>query len=273
MEFWVLWFLSFIIVIGTRIAINKITKHPIHFEPYKQNMKKRIILNIFISVCIILTGGIIVAKWTAAIISDGIPTTSSTEEKVFGILGMIFFTLLGCVITYVVGYFILGLYRLNMDKGQEVICVILFIVSIVAWTIPMVNYNKNIEVQTETIEERQEKEVVYFCNIPVQKISGNISGSAVLGSGSVSGEIVTTDNLPYWYINENDEALFDSAPTKSSKIHFIGDDQSPYVEIIHYTTKKTTTNKNNGSEDVEIEKEWTKYIFYMPEEIMQYNLS
>lgn len=273
MEFWVLWILSFILVICTRITINKFTKNKQRLELYKQNKKMRIVLNFLISTCIIVTGGIIVAKWVAGNIVCGVSSSNTLGGKIFDYILVIVFTLCGCALTYCLGYVILGLHRLEMKNAQEIICLVLFIVSIIGWTIPMVNYNRNIETKTETvIEQREEREVIYFCNIPVQKISGSFSGSSILGSGSMSGAIDTTDNLPYWYVNENEEALFDSAPAKNAKIRSIKEDETPHVEIIHYATKTTTTNKNNGNKEVVTDKTWTQYIFYMPEEIMEFNL-
>ena len=121
--------------------------------------------------------------------------------------------------------------------------------------------------------EKQERQLLYFCNIPVQEISGTISGSSFVGTGSVSGEITTTENLPYWYLNQKGEGVYDSVSAKSSKIVFIEDNKLPYVEIISYATQTITINHRNGTEKIATDKTWTEHVFYLPKEIRQYKLN
>ena len=68
--------------------------------------------------------------------------------------------------------------------------------------------------------------IVIVGGIPVQNTSGTISRSR--------GTIQTTDNLTYWYLNENGEGTFDSALAENSNIVFLEESQSPYVEIVVY---------------------------------------
>ena len=118
---------------------------------------------------------------------------------------------------------------------------------------------------TQTVVESEERrELLYFCNIPVQNTSGTISRSR--------GTIQTTDNLTYWYLNENGEGTFDSALAENSNIVFLEESQSPYVEIVVYSTKIISKNHNNGTEETTTEKTWAEYKFYLPKTIMQYNL-
>ena len=139
------------------------------------------------------------------------------------------------------------------------------IISGAGWSIPIAKYNKNIEVVTATIaEEPEERQLLYFCNIPVQNISGKI--------GKYSGNISTTEELPYWYASESNEALYDTSTASKSKIIFIEEDEIPKVEITSYTKQTKTVNHNNGKEKIEILGTWEQYVFYLPEEIMQYEL-
>ena len=92
-----------------------------------------------------------------------------------------------------------------------------------------------------------------------------------------SGKITTTDTLPYWYLNEKGNGTYDSAPTKNSEIIFIENGESPYLEIIHYSSQKVKIDHNNNDTKSNIfnsEKTSSKkYNFYLPKDIMQYNLN
>lgn len=270
MEYWILWFIGIIITIGTRIAINCLSRKP---DTYNNNKAVRTIINSLIITCIVIVGGIIVAKFIGNFANVDLSSSTMFEN----VLGFVFggiLTIIGAILTYVVGYFVLELYWFEEQKKLQALFVVVFILSIIGWSIPICHYNRNIETFTQTIvESKQKRQLVYFCNIPVQEISGKISGSSFLGSGNVSGEITTSDNLPYWYLNQNGEGVFDSVSATSSKMVFIDDNQSPYVEIVVYSIQNITKNHNNGTEKTETDKTWTEYTFYVPKTIMQYNLN
>ena len=270
MEFWVLWFIGVVFVIGTRIAINKLSRN---VDVYNNNKIVQIVIHLLVIICIVLVGGIVVAKWIGNFANVDISSCTITHN-VIGISIVSILTIIGAVLTYVVGFFVLGLYHFDDKRWLQICFVVVFVFSIIGWSIPICNYNRNIERTTETIvEQKQERQLLYFCNIPVQEISGTISGSSFIGTGSVSGEITTTENLPYWYLNQNGEGIYDSVSTTSSKIVFIEDNESPYVEVISYATQTITINNNNGTEKIATDKTWTEYVFYLPKAIMQYNLN
>lgn len=263
MEFWVLWFIGIAITIGTRIAINVLTgDDEFHNSYYIEARSKptQVIMNILAIICIILVGGIANGKWLG---------NFAGEERIWV---YILAAIIPAFLTYTVGFMVLGLYHFSNTISQ-IIFIVVFIISIIGWTIPICNYNRNIETITETtITSTQERKLLYFCNIPVQKISGEISGSSVLGTGGISGSISTSDELSYWYANESNEGKYGSVKASDSKILFISDEEKPYLEIISYSTYTKTINHNNGREDTRTDKEWKEYIFYLPEVIMQYSL-
>lgn len=264
MEFWTLWFIGIAITIVTRIAISILSNYDIF-----DNKWVKIIISFLVIICIFIVGGIIVGKWIGNFAFDWW-SSCSMSELVVSIFFIIVTTIFGAIITYLAGYFILGLYHFD----DQTLYVIVFIVSIICWSIPICHYNQNIEYLNQTVVvSQEERQLLYFCNIPVQNVSGEISGSFILGAGNVSGKITTSDTLPYWYSNQNDEAIFDSASATDSKIIFIDDDESPYIEIIVYSDQTVSKNHNNGTEKVTTDKTWTKYNFYLPDSIMQYNLN
>lgn len=265
MEFWTIWFIGIAITIVTRIAITILGSNVNIYN----NKAVKIIINLLIVICISIVGGIIVGKWIGNFAFSGW-SSFSMSGFVFEISFMIITTIIGAIITYLAGYFILGLYHFY----DQTLYVIVFIASIICWSIPIWHYNQNIEYLNQTvIVSQEERQLLYFCNIPVQNVSGEISGSFILGAGNVSGEITTSNTLPYWYSNQNNEAIFDSASATDSKIIFIDDDEAPYIEIIVYSDQTVSKNHNNGTEKISVSKTWTKYNFYLPDSIMQYNLN
>ena len=268
MEYWKLFGIGVIITIITTIAIRVYFRTPYALHPehdYERICQKHPIvmwvLAIPSMVCICLVGGILVAEFLGIFAKDNVP-----------IWGYILIAMMPAFLTYACGGSIMGFDRFQNGLIQ-ILFIIVFIASIIGWTIPITNYNRNIETHTESVLASEEnRELFYFCNIPVQKISGNISGSSILGTGSVSGNISTTSELPYWYKADNGTAKYASVPTSNSQIVFIEDGESPYVKIFYWEKRETTINHNNGSESVSVESSWQEYIFYLPKEIMQYNL-
>lgn len=257
MEFWIIWGIGIVLTLVTAVMIREEdTKIP------------EWAFLLMVSACIIIVGGIADAKWVAIFFSGDFETEFGVFDIIMGTMSILF----PMILTYFVGYCVTGLYLFE-KKWQQIYFVILFVVSVIGWTIPIVHYNRNIEVIEQTVAiQTSERQLYYFCNIPVQNISGNLSGRSTLGSGSVRGTISTTDVLPYWYASENGDALYDSANANNSFITFIEDDEKSYVELIKYQNQKTTANHNNGKEDMEVTGEWFQYHFYLPESIMQYTL-
>ncbi len=257
MKFWVIWFIGIGITIGTRIAINMLTKH----GNIEDNSKPvQVIMNLLASISIILVGGIANGKWLG---------TFSNEHKIWV---YIVWAIIPACLTYLVAYLVLGLYHFKR-KLSRIGFIVVFIISIIGWTIPICQYNRNIERTTEKdVASVQERRLLYFCNIPVQEISGEVSGGSIFGNGNISGSISTSDELSYWYVNENNEGKYDSVDASNSKIVFISGDEKPYLEIVNYNIYTKTINHNNGKEYKTPDKEVAEYIFHLPEAIMQYSL-
>lgn len=227
----------------------------------------QIIIHLLMIVSIVIVGGLAVGLFLGSwIFCTG---DYSTPNIVFGIICGI----LSAGLTYALGYPFLGLYHIK-NKISQVIFIIIFVVSIIGWTGPISQYYQNVVTEEQTeIVKTAEYELYYFCNIPVQKVSGNIDGSSFVGTGSVSGEILTTDELPYWYDNGKGEGLYNSVLAKDSKIIFVKDIEEPYIKIITYCDKTVKTDKNIGKEKIESQKQRIKYEFYLPESIKQYNIN
>ncbi len=267
MKFWYYWFVGIAITVVTRIGINRLCperEKPIlidgrsysDFEWQSQNVEE--LMHIPVIICISLVGGIAVAKFLSP--------CGSIWAYIFGMA-------IAGGITYVVGWLILGLYHFEKISSQIFFGVV-FIISVVCWTIPINNYNENIEKTTEIVTtSTEERELLYFHDIPVQNVSGHIEGSSTLFFGSVSGNIKTTDEIPYWYIDKEGTWKYDKAPATSSELDISSENDSPYVKITSYSKQKKTTDHNTGEEHTEVLTTWKEYIFYLPEEVMQYPIN
>lgn len=262
MNFFILWLVGLVIAIVIGQIIRRI-------DFYTNDFSLLWLIPIIPSV--ILAGGIPSGLLINLIISI------LQEDK--SIWAFLFVALIICAIVIIVcvGYWILGLNEVEwIDEIRDLInripiiyaCV--FIIGTGIWAGIINNYYNNIEYIEETITIREERQLISFCNIPVQEISGNIRGSAILGTGGIHGDISTSNELPYWYINENGEGKYDSAIANNSKIIFFNDNQKPYIEIIVYRNQRKTINHNNDKEDVYVTSEAVEYIFHLPEEVMEY---
>ena len=263
MRFWYYWFVGIAITVITRIGINRLSYYSGRFSDKLEWQSKNAeeLMHIPVIICISLVGGIAVAKFLGTLGSNP------------NIWCYIFVMVISGGLTYVVGWWILGLDRFERISSQ--ICfVVVFIISVVFWTIPINNYNKNIETTTEIITtSTEERELLYFNNIPVQNVSGHIEGSSTLFAGSVSGNVTTTDEIPYWYIDKEGNGKYDKAPATSSTLNIASENENPYVKITSYSKQEKTTDHNTGKEDIEVLTTWKEYIFYLPEEVMQYPIN
>lgn len=261
MGLWKIWLAGLAITIITSILIHKKTK--IH----------RILVDILVVVSIALVGGI--AEGWAISLFWAIETS-------YEVIKIVFVTMVAISVSamiWCVGSPVLGIFKKNRFRTFEIgIFILAFIIASVCWAQLFVNYNNNIEDIDETIVVGEQKnQLLYFCNIPVQQVSGSISGEVsgfgLWVDGEISGSISTLEELPYWYLNGNDEGKYNSAPTNSSTIRFIEENEETYVEVITYRKQTRIVNHNNGEENTVTEGEWKEYIFYLPQTIMNYNLN
>lgn len=169
-------------------------------------------------------------------------------------------------------------YELLLKDSLKIwrLAVYILVVTIVAFTMLLLNvhYSSNIEITEKTaVVQSQENELVAFENVPVQSVSGSISGEIsgtfLYTNGEISGSITTSDKVQYMYINHDGDGEYGSAPTEKSKIRFIEENEVPHLEITTCQKQKITVNHNNGKTTNEVESEWKEYIFYLPKSIFK----
>lgn len=269
-SFWITWFVGIALVVGVRIYRFVIDDKYWNSKKSKKHENLILVLSL---ICIAIVGGIIVAKWVgnfALVFKCNEPTDEGnmcTGCTVF----MIITTILGAAITYAVGYPILGFYRFD-EIWANILAVVIFILSITAWSIPIWKYNENIEYKAETVTKTEQRELIYFSGIPVKQAPGDISEDATLNSGEVKGEVSTSDEIAYWYVNKSGKGVQGKANSSNSEMDFF-EEGTAYVEIITNTTYTTKINHNNGKEgEAKEDSKSVKYIFHLPEYVTQYSM-
>lgn len=258
--YWTLFGIGCILVVITRIILVAVDA-----EICYESVAYQIVTIPLMCACIALVGGTINGMW----VSDFV----DVNKSIWANIGIGFLVgILPAGLTYFLGFIILGLYKEDRTWVQAIFMAT-FIISIVLWTIPMANYANNIEYKEETgISNTQEYDLYYFCNIPVQQVSGNISGSSFLGNGNVSGKISTSEQLPYWYDDGSGKGLYNSVAADKSQIIFIEDGEIPFIRIITHYKKEFRIDNNVGEQTVNKEDTWTTYEFHLPKQVMQYNI-
>lgn len=258
MKFWIFLALGVVCVIATRVIIHSNAIEKISdLQPVKQ-----LLAIIFALFAVNLVGGIIVGDFCHM-------ACISISEKELIFVGVIL-TIAGAGITYILGYWILGLYYFD-KKAFQVYFVIVFIASILLWTSEITKYRDNIVTNTETVVVAEsERELIQFEGIIVQKeLNQNDTDSKKVDVENTKKDLTGDDKVSYWYINKKGEGQYNSVSAKSCKIKLIGDDESPYVKTVKKCKQITTTNNNNGKESTEKEEEWKEYYFYVPESIFK----
>lgn len=267
MIFWIVMAIGVIITVLTKNKIDGELKPSMWFDEWRKisqtSKETQRLLHFLVCICIILLGSNAVALFG-----------SMFYECTFWkqTLAM----LVPAALTYCVGYAVLGLYRFDSKKSQALFLTI-FILSIYGWLIPIQAYNKNIEKieYVKTIEWAEQRELLYFCNIPVQNVSGKIDGSTGILGGGISGEISTTDELTYWYVGADGRGMFDKAQAIYASIEFIEDGEKPYVQITGCHKCDKHIDHNFGLE-IEMEKnqyDWIEWVFYLPKSLMNSSLN
>ena len=187
-----LWGIGWIFVLATRIFMVVADEN---YWLEKRNFLTNSIIFVLMRIAICLVGGIANGLWIGSCLGSNRESQGVWME----VFAACFIGFIPAGLTYAVGYAVLGLYQIE-NKIVHTIFVLIFLISIAGWTIPITEYNRNIEVKVETeISKTEDQELYYFCNIPVQKITGETEGSVRFGTGKITGDISPNDTLPCSY--------------------------------------------------------------------------
>lgn len=225
-------------------------------------------LHLSVMFCIATVGGIIDALWMAPLWFGMKKVEFIGIEYIVLIAGCVLFFVLPAFLTYVVGYWVMGLSNYT-KKYSQIIFVVTFLVSIIFFCDYIGKYDTNIEITTETQQVTEERELIFFHEIPVQDISGEVYGNFTRENGEVAGEIFSKDTVTYLYFNEEGKGEWDFAPVENADITFITEQDKPKVVIVTNVDKEIRIDHNSGKTEVLGENSWYEYHFYLPQALVQ----
>lgn len=230
---------------------------------YYENSGNNILTNVLYAISVILFLGILSGYWCYICFSN---SEASMLEKVI-------VTIIPIVVMIVVYFLVFG------EEILEIRGCIMYFVLFVSFTAVFFNYitgyNKNVEVLTETeVVDTTDLQLIAFNNYIIPNVYGDISGTAILGSGTVNGNISTSAEgvVSFWYEDENNDGTFEQADASNSKIKFIDDNEKAHVEVTSCISKKVKKDHNNNKEKVLSKKEYKEYKFYLPNSLKNYTL-
>lgn len=230
---------------------------------YYENFGDNILTNVLYAISVILFLGILSGYWCYICFSN---SEASMLEKVI-------VTIIPIVVMIVVYFLVFG------EEILEIRGCIMYFVLFVSFTAVFFNYitgyNKNVEVLTETeVVDTTDLQLIAFNNYIIPNAYGDISGTAILGSGTVNGNISTSAEgvVSFWYEDENNDGTFEQADASNSKIKFIDDNEKAHVEVTSCISKKVKKDHNNNKEKVLSKKEYKEYKFYLPNSLKNYTL-
>ena len=227
-----------------------------------------VVLHLLVMFCVFTIGGIIDAMWVSNFLPFEGWNGLGFGGKVGVVLMLAFVIGIPVCLTFAVGSLVLGFEKFT-NEWSIGIFLLTFVFSICFWCDYIDKYDANVETTTEIFESTEERELIFFYEIPVQQVSGSVSGSSTIFSGSVSGDIFTNDTVPYVYLNDQGNGSWDSAPAKDSEIIFIAEKEAPKIVIVTTTEKTIKIDHNVDESTVTDTKSWIKYYFYLPKTIVQ----
>lgn len=191
------------------------------------------------------------------------------QINIFSVLLFFILAAIGCVVGMLVNGTIKWCNNMREDAGIDSLIVLLSIVIYIASALwygnALLRYNANIETTTEILEQMEEYELAIFREVPIQHVTGEISGVY----HRIEGELQTYDMIPYAYFLKNGNLKYDSAATKDSEIILIKEGGgSAKIEIKTTTTKTLEVNHNEGTTEEKNSNRVVKYYFYVPESVV-----
>jgi len=112
-------------------------------------------------------------------------------------------------------------------------------------------YNRNIEIEKKSkITMRETNQVVFM------------DPSIIL-----PGKDITEDRVPYWYLNYDGQAVYDTTPANLTKITASNEEENT-IEITAWTEIIDIIDHNRGTKKTEKGKSWVSYVFRVPRRMM-----
>ena len=242
---------------------------------YRRKKEAGIISDVIVVICHMLTGGPFLAGYFYEIYYRADPAmvwANSGLDSLLTIGGGI------CIPAAVILAFGCAIAAADESKNpiaMYVVCSVMLLVSAFGCFNIIKQNDETLSIQTYIEEEViQEREVAYFSHIPntviQQDTSGKVFGLTLFGNGVVYGSIdtdfVRSDELTYWYVNEEGNSCIDYAPAKKTSIVPIAENEKPYMKVVKYIEWQNIEDEKSGEKVTKKTGEtWITYYFYIPE--------
>lgn len=229
-----------------------------------------VILHLLVMICIFTVWGFVDAKYLTSVWKNfNLGENPGVITYLLVPIAFLVVFVLPLIATYMAGYIFMGLVKFT-KKYSHIIFLVTFLCSTTFWCVYECKYNANVQIVTEVTENTEERELILFYEIPVQKVFED-DASGYHEPFKVSGEMFTTDTVPYVYQNAEGKGVWDFAPAECSEIVFIQEDDIPKVVIVTVNEAIIEVDNNLGESTVIAEKTTAKYSFYLPESALKYS--
>lgn len=256
MEFWQGLLISIAIVILTKltVAIVFFGKKPANTFA---NVATHLIIVMFLAICGALYGKTLILFFDF----------SSWEHILFAVVY--------AIIMYLLISLWLGLYKIKRITPQ-IVYPLVFALCIVTFTVQSVNYKKNVEeINQSILEQTERRTLLSFENLSLENLDSNTFDlSRPTNTYGVLRNTLSSDTISYCYTDNKHKSIYDTALVKDCQIYYIPDSKVPYVEIYRYSEFTNLLNKKTGKMSIKkgSKKKREKYIFYLPQSILNYTI-
>ncbi len=257
MELWKIWLIGVAIAIIARVAVTMIyeKKRWTNVSEFTEVM-----VQLLITISIVIVIGMPISEFLKLFLD--IPT-----------LVLILLVAITSILIYRVAYLVLGLYNFKSIL-LKALYAFTFIISIIAFIIPTIEYDRNIkEITEKVVEQTEERVLIEFDEMSIKEATNaayeDLKNTKVKG---ILDYFTPLDMVSYSYMGKNNENIVDTALVKNTQIVYIEKWQTPYVEIISYYMYTKLIDNRTGEETIKqgSEQRWETYTFYLPIEMMYY---
>ena len=242
---------------------------------YRRKKGAGIISDLIVLICDMVTGGTLLAGYFYESFYRQDPAMEWMNSFMLSMCMIVMLIGIPAALILLVGCAIAAAGTSKNPIAMYVVCGVMLLVSAYGWFNIIKQNDETLIIQTYVEEEViQEREVAYFSHIPntviQQDTSGKVFGLTLFGNGIVYGSIdtdfVRSDELTYWYVNEEGNSCIDYAPAKKTSIVPIAENEKPYMKVVKYIEWQNIEDEKSGEKVTKKTGEtWIMYYFYIPE--------
>lgn len=251
MEYWVLWFFGLYITLCTSRYITSFKRTN---RKDKICLQEKITCVLLVITSIVLTGGIVNAKWIGVFYDSGLD-----------IWQYILVDISPAVCIFIILVYFLNLYKLK-SIVMRCFLVFIYVVSIIVFSFLVIRYNNNIE---EHISESYKvvettNNVLKFNEDPISSNESICYEQLVLKNGNSIENKYSKNCFFYWYSDGQNVKKCGYTPTETTRVVYVDDLKEAYLEKCEHTINSYVVNRNNKKKKINNKKTIYEYTFYLP---------